>query len=99
MVFSPSSCPITTILIQYPVGWIATTRALADIFSLQGLYTLHFVMTVLMCGTWLVLIILTVMAFWKGLIFKSAPEDVIKDKMPLPPKEMDVEKGPDAHSH
>ncbi|KIY65024.1 hypothetical protein CYLTODRAFT_380082 [Cylindrobasidium torrendii FP15055 ss-10] len=73
------------------VGWIATTRALADIFDLSAMYSLHFVMTVLMCGTWLILIILTVMAFWKGLIFKSKPEDVIQDTVPQ--KLYDIEQG------
>lgn len=36
-------------------------------------------MTVLMCITWTVLFVLTIVAFWKGLIFISNEEDVIKD--------------------
>lgn len=63
------------------VGWIATTRALGDIFELQGFYSLHLIMAVLMCGTWLILFVLTILAFWRGLIFKSKPEDVLKDSM------------------
>lgn len=43
-----------------------------------------------MCITWVILFILTVMAFWRGLIFRSKPEDVLKDSMPA--KMMDEEK-------
>ncbi|KAF9019958.1 hypothetical protein BDZ89DRAFT_283291 [Hymenopellis radicata] len=64
------------------VGWIATTRALGDIFQLDGLFSLHLIMAVIMVITWLVLFVLTVMAFWRGLIFKSKPEDVLMDSMP-----------------
>ena len=72
----------TGLSVYFTVGWIATTRVLGDIFELQGFYSLHLIMAVLMCGTWLVLFVLTFMAFWRGLIFKSKPEDVIKDTMP-----------------
>jgi len=61
------------------VGWISTTRVLGDVFNVQGLYRLHLGMTVLMCATWTVLFTLTVLAFWRGLIFYSNDEDVIKD--------------------
>lgn len=36
-------------------------------------------MTILMCLTWAVLFILTAAAFWKGLIFYSQDDDVLKD--------------------
>ncbi len=80
--FREAHCPI--------VGWISTTRALGDIFHLNGLFSLHLIMAVIMCITWVILFILTVMAFWRGLIFRSKPEDVLKDSMPA--KMMDEEK-------
>lgn len=36
-------------------------------------------MTVAMCLTWGVLFVLTLVAFWKGRIFISAPKDVLRD--------------------
>ena len=36
-------------------------------------------MTVIMCATWIVLFVLTAVAFWEGKIFNSKPEDVIRD--------------------
>jgi tellurite resistance protein TehA-like permease len=61
------------------VGWISTIRVLADIFHLEGFYIWHTIMATLMASTWVVLIILTAMAFWKGKIFMAKPEDVLKD--------------------
>ncbi|PBK60602.1 hypothetical protein ARMSODRAFT_897712 [Armillaria solidipes] len=61
------------------VGWITTTRSLGDIFQIQGFFTFHLIMTILMCITWLVLFIFTVIAICKGRIFKSRREDVIRD--------------------
>ncbi|KAK0452754.1 voltage-dependent anion channel-domain-containing protein [Desarmillaria tabescens] len=61
------------------VGWITATRSLGDIFEIQGFWTFHLVMTILMCITWLFLFIFTVIAFCKGRIFKSRKEDVIRD--------------------
>ncbi|KAJ3848962.1 voltage-dependent anion channel [Lentinula lateritia] len=61
------------------VGWISTTRVLGDVLHIPGLYDVHLVMTILMCLTWAVLFILTVAAFWKGLIFYSQDDDVLKD--------------------
>ncbi|KAF9046834.1 hypothetical protein BDZ89DRAFT_61734 [Hymenopellis radicata] len=72
------------------VGWIATTRVLGDIFHLDGLFSLHLIMAVIMVITWFILFILTVMAFWRGLIFKSKAEDVLVDSMPA--KMIDEEK-------
>ena len=40
-------------------------------------------MTIIMFVTWLVLFVLTALAFWEGKIFKSAPEDVVRDKVHL----------------
>lgn len=61
------------------VGWITATRSLGDIFEIQGFFTFHLVMTILMCITWLVLFIFTVIAICEGRIFKSRKEDVIRD--------------------
>ncbi|KIK69875.1 hypothetical protein GYMLUDRAFT_150500 [Collybiopsis luxurians FD-317 M1] len=61
------------------VGWISTTRVLGDVLRISGFYSAHLFMAILMCITWTVLFVLTVMAFWKGLIFYSKDEDVIKD--------------------
>ncbi|KIK52699.1 hypothetical protein GYMLUDRAFT_233276 [Collybiopsis luxurians FD-317 M1] len=61
------------------VGWISTTRALGDVFNIKGFFYIHLVMAILMCATWTILFILTVTAFWKGLIFCSKDEDVLKD--------------------
>ncbi|KAK0201519.1 voltage-dependent anion channel-domain-containing protein [Desarmillaria ectypa] len=64
------------------VGWIATTRLLGDIFNIEGLYTVHMVMAILMVFTWVALFVLTALAFWRGLIFRSQEEDVLKDTLP-----------------
>ncbi len=61
------------------VGWIVTIRELADIFKLPGFNILHMTMAILMCITWAVLFVLTIVAFAQGHIFKSMPEDVVKD--------------------
>lgn len=66
-------------LIVTSVGWIAMLREFGDIFDLTGFYILHLIMAIVMCVTWTVLFVLTVMAFYKGYIFKSMSEDVIKD--------------------
>lgn len=72
------------------VGWIATIRALGDIFQLQGFFVWHTVMAVIMVIVWFVLFLLTVLAFWKGKIFMAKDEDVLKDSGLVP---TDVEKG------
>ena len=41
-------------------------------------------MAVVMCIAWAVLFSLTLLALWKGLIFCSKPEDVVKDTMSSP---------------
>lgn len=65
------------------VGWILTLRKLGDIFGVSGFHTWNFVMTVIMCVTWLVLFVLTAFAFWEGKIFISPPEDVMRDMLRL----------------
>jgi len=61
------------------VGWIACLRLFGDLFQIQGFYVMHLTMVVLMCITWVVLFILTMIAFYKGAIFRSKEEDVWKD--------------------
>jgi hypothetical protein len=89
------------------VGWINTTRALGDIFHIQGFFTIHLIFVCIMCATWLVLIVLTAWAFWRGEIFFAKNEDVLADLNLLPKapdaprdsfesRDADVEKG---HGH
>ncbi|KAI0082018.1 hypothetical protein K474DRAFT_1703482 [Panus rudis PR-1116 ss-1] len=61
------------------VGWILTLRKLGDIFHLRVFYIWQLVMTILMCIIWLVLFSLTAIAFWKGKIFISSPEEILRD--------------------
>ena len=61
------------------VGWILALRKIGDTFDSNFFYVWNTVMTVLMCFTWTVLIILTIVAFCKGKIFISPPEDIVKD--------------------
>jgi len=61
------------------VGWIACIRLLGDIFDIKGFHVLHIITACAMCITWLVLFILTIVAFVKGDIFKSRDEDVARD--------------------
>lgn len=71
------------------VGWILTLRKLGDIFHVNGFHIWNFVMTILMFTTWLILFVLTAIAFWEGKIFISRPEDVIRDQYGftrIPPK-------------
>ena len=63
----------------YTVAWISTLRVLGDTLNNPGFYVVHIIMAVLMCGTWLVLFGLTILAFWKGKIFLARGEDVLRD--------------------
>ncbi|KAF9265197.1 hypothetical protein L218DRAFT_924327 [Marasmius fiardii PR-910] len=65
------------------VGWINTTKVLGKELKINGLLTVHAVFAVIIVITWAVLMVLTIMAFWKGLIFFSKEEDVVKDVLPL----------------
>ena len=53
---------------------------LGDTFELQGFFTWHLIMTILMCAVWLVLFVLTLLAFFKGKIFLAKPEEVLDDR-------------------
>lgn len=63
------------------VGWIATIRTLGDIFNLKGFFIWHTIMAVIMVIIWLILIVLTGLAFWKGKIFMAKDEDVLQDSV------------------
>ena len=54
-------------------------RALGEIFEVRALTIIHMVMAVVLCLTWAVLFVLTVIAFYRGLILCSDEEDVLKD--------------------
>ncbi len=62
-----------------PVGWILTLRRLADIFHLNFFNIWSIIMTIMMCITWLILFGLTALAFYRGKIFISSPEDILKE--------------------
>ena len=49
------------------MGWISTIRALGDVFGIEGFFTWHLVMTILLCSVWVVLFVLTVVAFVKSI--------------------------------
>ena len=49
-------------------------------------------MTIIMCATWLVLFALTAFAFWKGKIFISSPEAILRDQLQLTKEVDDDEK-------
>ncbi|KAG7088867.1 hypothetical protein E1B28_012820 [Marasmius oreades] len=72
------------------VGWISTSKVLGKELGVRGLVVVHVVFTVLICVTWVVLVGFTALAFWKGLIFYSREEDVIRD---LEEEEREREKG------
>ncbi|KDQ63100.1 hypothetical protein JAAARDRAFT_168565 [Jaapia argillacea MUCL 33604] len=82
------------------VGWINTLRVLGDIFEIEGFYVVHLIMTIFICSTWVILFVLTVMAFWKGKIFMAKDGDVIRDSFDdgalgeKVGRGEDVEKGP-----
>lgn len=84
---------VTTHADVFLVGWIATLRELADIFHLPGFNTLHIIMAILMCITWAVLFILTIVAFAQGHIFQSMPEDVVKDSVRMSQEMEEVQRG------
>ncbi len=66
-------------MVIFAVGWILTLRKLGDIFGWNGFNIWHMIMTILMCITWVILFVLTAVAFWKGEIFISTPEEIIRD--------------------
>lgn len=70
------------------VGWINTTRALGDVFEIQGFFTLHLILVCIVCVIWVILMVLTAWAFWRGEIFFAKNEDVLAD-LDLMPKTED----------
>ncbi|KAF8895246.1 voltage-dependent anion channel [Infundibulicybe gibba] len=77
------------------VGWIATLRVLGETFDLEGFFIIHMILATLMCITWAVLFVLTIVAFWRGLIFISKEEDVLKDSI-FPTLEKDSTRAKDS---
>ena len=61
------------------MGWILTLRRFAVIFNLNFFNIWNLVMTIILCITWLILVYLTSLAFYKGKIFISSPEDILKE--------------------
>jgi hypothetical protein len=84
---------------MHAVGWIACVRVLGDTFNIRGFFTLHLILVILMCTTWVVLITLTGMAFWRGKIFFASEEDVVRDAVGLPDPEKGHSEKPAAHGH
>ncbi|KAJ7600758.1 voltage-dependent anion channel [Mycena floridula] len=74
------------------VGWISTLRVIGDIFQIKGFHILHFIMTTLMCITWAVLFVLTLLAFYQGKILISKPEDVAHEYLRKKEPQLDIEK-------
>jgi len=63
------------------VGFISTIRVLGDTFQLQAFYIWHIVMVSIICVIWVILFVLTLVAFWRGEIFMAKPEDVVLDTL------------------
>ncbi|KIY73632.1 hypothetical protein CYLTODRAFT_434029 [Cylindrobasidium torrendii FP15055 ss-10] len=74
------------------VGWISLTGRLSQIFELKGFYIIHAMMSVFIVGTWCILLVMTGIAFWKGLIFSSTDQEVYKDSRASRRERMDDEK-------
>lgn len=72
-------------------------RALGDVLKIEFFFTLHAVFAFLMLAVWGILIILTGVALWKGVILRSNPEDVIRDSKGFQ-KLQDEEKSYAGHS-
>jgi hypothetical protein len=66
------------------VGWISTLRVLGDASDIPGFFAVHAVMAVMMCIVWLILFVLTALAFGKGKIFLAAEADVHRDEGRIP---------------
>ena len=63
------------------VGWVSTIRVLGDVFEIQGFFTWHLIMTIIICTVCVVLFVLTIAAFIKGKIFLAKTEEVVKDTL------------------
>lgn len=77
------------------VGWILALRVLGNLFDLRGFKILHFIFCVVLAVVWFVLFVLTIVAFWKGFIFQSEDEAVVKDRFYL----LGRKHGLDTHRH
>lgn len=61
------------------VGWILALRALSNVFEAGFLRIIHIVCCVILLLIWIVLFFLTCVAFYRGIILESSPEEVMKD--------------------
>ncbi|KZV65538.1 hypothetical protein PENSPDRAFT_756417 [Peniophora sp. CONT] len=61
------------------VGWIGSLGALADALGVPKLRVVQTVCALMLVGVWAVLAVLTIVAFWRGLILKSHEESVLAD--------------------
>ncbi|KAI0316182.1 voltage-dependent anion channel-domain-containing protein [Amylostereum chailletii] len=62
------------------VGWISTVGVLGNTLNIPGFFEVHLILVIVMVAVWLVLIVLTATAFWRGLIFYAKDEDVLNDE-------------------
>ena len=81
------------------VGWVSTIRVLGDVFEIQGFFTWHLIMTIIICTVWVVLFVLTIAAFIKGKIFLAKPEEVIKDTVGPKPGDEESQDGASSDYH
>lgn len=81
------------------MGWISTLRALGDVLQIEFFFTLHAIFAFLMLVIWGILIVLTGIAIFKGVILRSKPEDVIRDTRGFVTIEEEKNDYSNSHSH
>jgi len=67
------------LMIIQTVGWINTLTLYADIFGVRAFEIVHIIATSGICLVWAILVVLTVIAFWKGEILMSSDEDIAEE--------------------
>jgi tellurite resistance protein TehA-like permease len=65
---------------HHEVGWINSLALFADIFGVRAFNVIHITMTSVICLVWVVLVVLTATAFWRGDILMSSAEDVVAER-------------------
>ncbi|KAI9460733.1 voltage-dependent anion channel-domain-containing protein [Russula earlei] len=66
------------------VGWISCLRVLGDDLGIHFFFVLHAIMVVVVCVLWVVLVVLTALAFWRGKILLATEADVLRDEDRVP---------------
>lgn len=61
------------------VGWILATRVIGDTFRFKSFAIVHIILCICLAVAWVVLSVLTLVAFKRGYILHSNPEAVLKD--------------------